>query len=246
VPPSTQVVPISLEEGLADEMGLKLGDGIDWDIQGVTIHSRVASLRAVEWRRLEPNFFVVFPEGVLDSAPKFHVAAVRAPTGAASAELQRAVVRDFPNVTAIDLALVLATVEGVLGKVSFVIEFMAFFTVATGLLVLACAVINGRYQRRLETVLLRTLGATRSQVARIQLVEYAVLGGLAATVGSLLSLVASGLLARLVFKIPAAAPPMALVISVAGVSGLTLLVGRVADRGLLGQPPLEVLRAENS
>jgi putative ABC transport system permease protein len=171
---------------------------------------------------------------------------VRAPTPAASAALQRAVVRDFPNVTAIDLALVLATVDGVLGKVGFVIEFMAFFTVATGLLVLACAVINGRYQRRLETVLLRTLGATRSQVARIQLVEYAVLGGLAASVGALLSLAASSLLARFVFQIRPAAPPLALVLSIAGVSGLTLLVGRIADRGLLEQPPLEVLRAENS
>ena len=246
VAPGTRIVPISMEQGLAEEMRLKLGDEIDWDVQGVTVRSQVASLRAVEWRRLEPNFFVVFPEGVLDGAPKFHVAAVRAPTAAASAGLQRAIVRDFPNVTAIDLALVLATVDGVLGKVSFVIEFMAFFTVATGLLVLACAVINGRYQRRLETVLLRTLGATRSQVARIQLVEYAVLGGLAASVGALLSLVASGLLARLVFRITPAAPPLAIILSVAGVSGLTLIVGRLADRGLLEQPPLEVLRAENS
>jgi putative ABC transport system permease protein len=246
VAPSTQIVPISVEQGLAEEMRLKLGDEIDWDVQGVTIRSRVASLRAVEWRRLEPNFFVVFPEGVLENAPKFYVAAARAQTGAASAALQRAVVRDFPNVTAIDLALVLATVDGVLGKVSFVIEFMALFTLATGLLVLACAVINGRYQRRLETVLLRTLGATRSQVARIQLVEYAVLGGLAASVGALLALAASGLLAHFVFQIPPAAPPLVLVLSVAVVSGLTLLVGRLADRGLLEQPPLEVLRAENS
>jgi len=246
VAPSTQIVPVSVEQGLADEMRLKLGDEIDWDVQGVTIRSRVASLRAVEWRRLEPNFFVVFPEGVLENAPKFYVAAARAQTGAASAALQRAVVRDFPNVTAIDLALVLATVDGVLAKVSFVIEFMALFTLATGLLVLACAVINGRYQRRLETVLLRTLGATRSQVARIQLVEYAVLGGLAASVGALLALVASGLLAHFVFQTSPAAPPLALVLSVAVVSGLTLLVGRLADRGLLEQPPLEVLRAENS
>jgi putative ABC transport system permease protein len=84
------------------------------------------------------------------------------------------------------------------------------------------------------------------QLARIQLVEYAVLGGLAASVGALLSLVASGLLASLVFRIPPAAPPLALVLSIVGVSGLTLLVGRFADRGLMDQPPLEVLRAENS
>jgi putative ABC transport system permease protein len=246
VPASTQIVPISVEQGLADDMRLKLGDEIDWDVQGVTIRSQVASLRTVQWRRLEPNFFVVFPEGVLDGAPKFFVAAVRAETGAASAALQRAVVLNFPNVTAIDLSLVLATVDGVIGKVTFVIEFMALFTLATGLLVLTCAVINGRYQRRLETVLLRTIGATRSQLAQIQFVEYAVLGGLAASVGSLLALVASSLLAHFVFQIPPAAPPLAFFVSIAGVAGLTLLIGRLADRGLLDQPPLEVLRAENS
>jgi putative ABC transport system permease protein len=243
--PATEIVPISVEQGLADEMHLKLGDAIDWDVQGVILRSKVASLRAVEWRRLEPNFFVVFPEGVLDGAPKFYVAAVRAPTTAVSAELQRAAVHDFPNVTAIDLALVLSTVDGILVKVTFVIEFMALFTVATGLLVLACAVINGRYQRRLETVLLRTLGASRSQLARIQAVEYSVLGGLAAVVGTTLALAASSLLAWLVFHMPPAAPPVALAVTIGGVSALTLLIGRWADRGLLDQPPLEVLRSDS-
>jgi putative ABC transport system permease protein len=113
VPPGEAVVPISMEEGLVKEMGLKLGDEIDWDVQGVPIRSKVASIRAVEWRRLEPNFFVVFPEGVLEPAPKFHVAAVRAENSEHSARVQRAVIAAFPNVTAIDLALVMETVDGI-------------------------------------------------------------------------------------------------------------------------------------
>ena len=182
--PGMAVAPISVEKGLADDLQLKLGDEVDWDVQGLVIRTRVASLRAVEWRRLEPNFFVVFPEGVLEAAPKFYVAAVRAAGPTGSANLQRAVVKAFPNVTAIDLALVLATLDGIFSKVTFVIDFMALFTVVTGMIVLVGAVFNGRHQRRRETVLLRTLGATRRQLARIQLVEYAVLGALAALVGS--------------------------------------------------------------
>ena len=88
VVPGEAVVPISLEEGLFKDMGLKLGDEIEWDVQGVPIRSKVTSVRAVEWRRLEPNFFVVFPLGVLEPAPKFHVAAVRATDTAHSARVQ--------------------------------------------------------------------------------------------------------------------------------------------------------------
>jgi len=133
------VVPVSVEQGLARELGLQLGDELDWDVQGVTIKTRVGSLREVEWRRLEPNFFVVFPLGTLEAAPKFYVAAARAATPAESARAQQAVVREFPNVSAIDLALVLETLDGIFSKVSFVVQFMALFTVATGVIVLAGA-----------------------------------------------------------------------------------------------------------
>ncbi|MBM3855712.1 MAG: FtsX-like permease family protein, partial [Verrucomicrobia bacterium] len=132
VPAGEAIVPVSVEEGLCREMGLQLGDEIEWDVQGVPMRTKVGSIRAVEWRRLEPNFFVVFPEGVLEPAPKFHVAAVRATDSAHSARVQRAVVAACPNVTAIDLALVMQTVDAIFSKVAFVIEFMAGFTVLTG------------------------------------------------------------------------------------------------------------------
>ena len=240
----TDVVPISIEEGLLKEMNLKLGDTIDWDVQGVPLHSRIESVRAVEWRRLEPNFFVVFPEGVLEPAPKFHVVALRAENAEQSAELQRAVVNEFPNVTAIDLALVMQTLDSIFSKVAFVIQFMAMFTVVTGIVVLCGAVLTGRYQRIRETVLLRTVGATRRQLARIMLVEYAVLGALAAITGSALAIVANALLARFVFQTTAVMSVFDLAVAIVAVVAVTLIAGVAANRGVTSHPPLEVLRQE--
>jgi putative ABC transport system permease protein len=238
------VVPISVEEGLARDMALKLGDEIEWDVQGVPIRSKVTSVRAVEWRRLEPNFFVVFPEGVLEPAPKFHVAAVRAENSEHSARVQRAIVAGFPNVTAIDLALVMETVDGIFTKIAFVIEFMAAFTVLTGIIVLVGAVMTGRFQRIREIVLLRTLGATRRQLLQIQLVEYAILGLLAAIVGCLLSVIGNALLAKFVFRITPSVPVLLLIVGALAVCVVTVITGMLTGRGLANHPPLEVLRQE--
>jgi putative ABC transport system permease protein len=244
VAPGEAVVPISVEEGLFKEMGLKLDDEIEWDVQGVPIRSKVTSVRAVEWRRLEPNFFVVFPEGVLEPAPKFHVAAVRAENSDHSARVQRSVVAAFPNVTAIDLALIMQTVDGIFTKVAFVIEFMAAFTMLTGIIVLAGAVMTGRFQRIRETVLLRTLGATRRQLWHIQLVEYAILGVLAAIVGCALSVAGNALLAKFVFRITPSVPVLLLMIGGCAVCVVTIITGLLSGRGVTDHPPLEVLRQE--
>jgi putative ABC transport system permease protein len=244
--PGERVVPISIEESLARDMQVGLGDEIDWDVQGVPMRTRLSSLRSVQWRRLEPNFFVVFPKGVLEAAPKFRMASARAATPAQSAELQRAVAAAFPNVTAIDLALVLETVDGILGKIAFAVNFMAQFTVATGLVVLAGATVNARLQRRREALLLRVLGAPGSRIAAIQAVEHAVLGALAAAVGAALAYVAAAILARAVFGVEPIAPPIALPAAIAAVSALTLATGWAFDRGLARLPPLEALRSDEA
>jgi putative ABC transport system permease protein len=242
--PAAGPVPISVEEGLARDMNLHLGDEVDWDVQGLAVRTRVGSVRAVEWRRLEPNFFVVFPVGVLEGAPKTYLAAVHAGTPAASARVQEAVVDAFPNVTAIDLALVVETLDGIFSKVAFAIQFMALFTVATGLVVLAGAVLMGRHQRLKETVLLRTLGATRRQLALIQLVEYAALGVQAAVVGAVLALAGNALLARYVFHVAAVAPAGQIAAAIATVALLAVATGFAAGRGVSDHPPLEILRQE--
>jgi putative ABC transport system permease protein len=237
-------IPISMEEGLFRDMRLKLGDEITWDVQGVLLRTRVTSVRTVEWRRLEPNFFVVFPLGVLEQAPATYLAAVRAGTPADSARLQRAVAAAFPGISAIDLSSIERTLDGIFSRIAVAIEAMSLFTAATGLAVLASAVVAGRRQRSRETALLRTLGATGCQLARIELAENAVLGALAGTVGCLLSLFANELLARCLFKTPAASPPLALLTGVAVVTGATLATGWVAGLGSTRQSPLEALRAD--
>ena len=244
VAPGVAVVPISVEEGLLRDLQIGLGDEIEWDVQGVPLRTKVTSVRAVEWRRLESNFFVVFPEGAIEAAPKTFVAALRTAMPEDSARIQREMVAAFPNVSAIDLALILQALDGIFSKVAFVIQFMALFTVLTGVIVLVGAVLNGRYQRVRETVLLRTLGATRRQLVQIQLVEYAILGVLAAVVGGALSIGGNALVAHFVFKMTPATPPLLILGAVATAAAVTVVTGLLTSRGVTDHPPLEILRQE--
>lgn len=240
-----EVVPVSVEENLAKDLQVKVGDEIVFDVQGVPVRSRVDSLRQVDWRRMQPNFFLVFPEGALDAAPKFHIMALRAADAAQSARVQQAVVRDHPNVSAIDLSLIIQTIDGVYSKASFVVQFLALFTVVTGGIVLAGAVLIGRSQRVRESVLLRTLGATKAQVNRIMLAEYLALGTLGAAVGAVLAVGANWALAYFMFQVKWGAPsPLVLVAGWAVVSLMTVTTGLLSNRGICDHPPLAVLREE--
>ncbi len=237
-------IPISLERGIAEELGVGVGDALVFDIQGVPLATRVASLRTVEWGRVQPNFFAVFPAGVLEDAPQFHVLVTRTESATESARLQRLVVGRFPNVSAIDLALVLTTIDAILDKVAFVIRFMAMFSFFTGLTVLIGAVATSRYQRMKEAVLLRTLGASRQQILKIMVVEYLFLGGFAAATGLLLALAASWALAFFVFE-TAFVPGLAFAFAaLLGVVALTILIGVLNSRAVMDRPPLQILRAE--
>jgi putative ABC transport system permease protein len=240
----TETIPVSLEEGIAKELGVGLNDEIVFDVQGVPVKTRVASLRSVEWRRIQPNFFVVFPRGSLDDAPAMHVLVTRVASSDESAHMQREVVKAFPNVSIIDLMLVLRTVDSILGKISFVVRFMAMFTVLTGLLVLVGALVTGRYQRVRESVLLRTLGASRQQILKILVVEYFALGFLSALTGILLAVLAAWVLAALVFKVAFALAWIPLAIALLGVPAITVITGLLISRGILNHPPLAILRSE--
>ena len=240
----TSLVPVSVEQGIARDLHVGLGDELVFNVQGVPIATRVASLREVEWRRIQPNFFVVFPDGVLEDAPAMHVLVMHVASSRQSAQLQREVVKAFPNVSAIDLTLVLQTVDAILGKISFVIRFLAMFTVATGLMVLVTALWTGRYQRVQQSVLLRTLGASRGQILAILLVEYFALGALAALTGILLAVPAVWTLSRNVFHVSFALSPGALLCAFLIVPAITIVTGFLMSRGVLNQPPLALLRED--
>jgi putative ABC transport system permease protein len=245
VAPGTDTVPISVEQGLAASLGVKLGDEIEFDVQGVPVKTKAASLREVDWKRLEPNFFIVFPEGVLEAAPKFFVVAVHTVSTADSARLQRSTVAAYPNVSAIDLTLVFDTLDGIFGKLELVVRALALIKGGTGILVLAGSMLAGKYQRIRESVLLRTLGCTRRQLALIQGSEYAILGILAAILGCGLAAIANALISTYMFKIPAAWPWTTFVVAVGVVGTLTLFAGWYSNRDVVNHPPLAVLRQES-
>jgi putative ABC transport system permease protein len=240
----TEPIPVSVEQGLAKEMQLSPGDLLEFDVQGVPLKAQVTSLREVERRRMEPNFFFLFPEGILEGAPSFYIAATRADNAADSARIQQAVVSALPSVSAIDLGLVLETLDQIFSRVQLVVQLMALFTVFTGVIVLAGAVLGGRFQRLRETVLLRTLGASRRQLVWIQLVEYGILGLLGAAVGCGLAVIANAALARWVFQTAPVFEPLTLGLATLAVTAITLFTGWLANRSIMDHPPLEILREE--
>ena len=233
---------ISVEQDLARELGVTVGDTITWDVQGVPVQSRITSLRHVTWARFEPNFFVVFQPGVLDSAPQSFVVLTRVPDETARAELQRDLVLAYPNIAALDLTLVERTLDQVLGSVTLAIKFMALFSIASGLLVLTGAIATSRFQRLKESVLLKTLGATRRQIAQITVTEYAALGALAGLAGVALAAVAGWALMRFFFDAPFRLPGLPLSVLALGAASITTLVGLANSWQLFGRPPLAVLR----
>jgi putative ABC transport system permease protein len=213
-----------------------------WDVQGLRVPARVVHVRELQWARFEPNFFVVFPEGPLDKAPQTFVTLATIDDSAARARFERHLVEAFPNVTALDLSQVQQAVEGIVSRVAVVIRFMALFSLATGAVVLAGAVATSRYQRLREAVLLRTLGATRVQVLRIALVEYASMGLLGALTALALAIPAGWALARFAFESPFFLPLPALLGLSGGLLILTVAVGLVQSLELLRRPPLLVLQ----
>lgn len=242
--PKSGPIPISLSDNVARDAQVIIGDTLMFNVQGVLMETTVASIRTVDWGRMQLNFSVVFPEGILENAPQFHVITTNAPDEKASAQLQRELVTKFPNVSVIDLRQVLTVVQGILDKISWVINFMAFFSILTGIIVLIGSVRTSKYQRIKESVLLRTLGAKSSQILKITALEYLYLGLLGSGIGIFLSLISSQLLAWLVFDSPFIPSWVPFVILLPGITLLVLLIGLSNSRSVLNSPPLEVLRKE--
>ena len=242
--PGKGPVPVSLEKGIAKSNDIRIGDTLSFNVQGSVVTTKVASLRDVDWGRIQTNFLVLFPAGVLESAPKFHVLLTRTPSVESSAAFQRKVVTQYPNVSVVELGLVLEVVDKLLDKVGFVIRFMALFCMLTGWFVLVSSVLISKYQRMRESVLLRTMGASRRQIFSITALEYAFLGSLAALAGILLSVAAGWALARFVFEAPFRPQWPTLAVVFLAVSAVTLLIGLANSRFIVDKAPLEVLRDE--
>lgn len=237
---------LSLEEDVAESLRVGLGDTITWNVSGVEISSVVTSLRRVDWDRLEPNFFAVFEPGSLDAAPQTSILLARIDSDEARVDVQRSLVRAFPNVSALDMSRVQEAIESVLGTVRRALAFLGAFAAVAGAVVLVGAMATSRFQRVREGALLRTLGARRRQVLTVLLTEYLALGTLATFSGLLLAVAAAAVLLPTVFEMSYRPGFGTLGLVWAVVSVLTVVVGLTGSRGLLRRPPLPVLReAEN-
>lgn len=235
-------IHISFDQGYAERSGIKLGDRLTFNVQGRLINTIVGSFRDISFRQLSTNFLVLFPDNVLDNAPQFHVILTKTKDDAQAARLQREIVRDYPNISMVNLAMVVDTLENLLGKISFVIQFMAMFSIMTGILVLISSLIISKYQRLRDSILLRTLGASSRTVSLINTFEYFFLGSLASLSGILLSLLATALLSFYVFELPFRwAWEEALWVYLA-ITAVTVVLGWLNGRNIVGRPPMEILR----
>lgn len=239
-----EIVPISISEQIRDELKIEVGDTLEFNVQGIPVTTVVASIRDVDFQRPEPNFFVVFPSGVLEEAPQFYATTVQTGNEDETFALQQAVVSEFPNISILDISVVINTVREFLDRIAVAIRFMALFSIITGLIVLASSISISRRQRTHESVLLRTLGATKKQVGAIQTIEYLLLGTLATLTGLLLALGAGWLLATFYFDLPFVPEMGTLILFSLLIIVAALLIGWSGSHHIFKKSPNEILRLE--
>jgi len=237
-------IPVSIESDVASELHVEIGDELIFDVQGIPVTTEISSVREVNWQRMQTNFFFVFPKGSLESAPATHVVMTRTESEEESAGIQSTIVQSHPNISSLDISVVLGVFEAIFSRVAFVARFMGLFSVLTGLIVLSGAVLISRFQRIEESVLLKTLGASRKTVLRIMSVEYLVLGVVGSITGTILALGAGWSISRWVFEASLVIEPLPIGLVAVSVVALTILIGRLNSRGVYDKSALEVLRSE--
>lgn len=234
---------VSIEDEAARAMGLKIGQTLEFDIQGTPLIAEVASTRKVEWGNFSTNFYMILSPGALDGAPLTYVATARVQP-ADEVPLQQAVVTEFPNVTAIHIGEVLESFARILDRLTLAIRAVALFCVLTGGFVMGAALAATRYRRLYESAVLKALGATRGLLIGSCAAEYALLGLVGGLIGAGLASGLSWALLRFIFELPWSLRPHVLLSGLGLTMALTLIVGFLSTYRMLGQRPLAVLRQE--
>lgn len=231
---------ISVEQGLADTLGIRLGDRLVFEIGGGVAEVKVTSLREVEWDSFHVNFFVLAPPGVFDGYPVQYISSFHVPPD--RQRILNELVRAFPNITVIDVAAIMDQVRLIMDRVATALEFVFQFTLVSGLLVMYAVIYATLDERIRETVLLRTLGAARGQLLRGLATEFTTLGLLAGLVGASTASLLGWLLSTRVFHLDYAPNPglwlIGLLVGGVGVG----IAGVLGTRFILNSPPLRVLR----
>jgi putative ABC transport system permease protein len=230
---------VSVEEGLAQSLGLKLGDTMRFDIAGLSAEGRITSLRQVDWGSMRVNFFVIFTQAQMADVPATFISAFRAP---ATAGFDNALSRAFPNITNVDVSASVAQVQAVLDQVIRAVEFLFGFTLAAGVVVLFAAISATREARAREFAVMRAMGAGRVLLARVQRAELLGVGALAGVLAALAAIAVGWGLATYVFEFRWSASPWVPLAGGAAGAVLAGLAGWWSLRDLLRRPVVETLR----
>jgi putative ABC transport system permease protein len=231
---------ISLEEGIAQTLGVKLGDRLTFDAGGIRVTAPVTSLRKVDWDSFRVNFFALFAPGALDTLPATYIAAFRAPEG--NTTWLGGLVQRYPNILSIDVAEILRQIQGIIDRVARAVEFVFLFTLAGGLLVLQAAIASTQDERRFDAAIVRTLGASQRQLQAAQATEFLLLGSLAGLLGAAGATAIGWALAEHVFNIRFTSNAWVWVYGIVGGAGAVTLAGWLGTRATVNEPPLSVLR----
>jgi len=231
---------VSVEEGLARTLHLKLGDTLRFDIAGQISEARITSVRRLDWGSMRANFFVMYPKAEMPELPSTYIAAFHAP---ATAGFDNALSRDFPNITNVDVSQSIGQLQRVLDQVIRAVEFLFGFTLAAGLVVLFAAVAATREVRSREFAVMRALGASSRLLAQVQRAELLGVGALAGFLASVVAVAVGWALAKFVFEFTWAPSPWVPAAGVATGAVLALAAGWWSLRGVLRRPVVETLRA---
>jgi putative ABC transport system permease protein len=237
---------VTVEQGLSERARLRVGDVMRFDVLGRVVHARVAGIRTVDWADARNGgFMFVFRPGVLDRAPHTYIGTLTAPPDPpARALFQRDLVTRFPNVSAVDVREVLASIQGIVDNVTFAISIVGAVALGSGALILIGAVAMTKFQRIYEAAILRTLGASTRVLASMLALEYTTLGLIAGAIGAAGAAVLSWAACKYLFEIEWTPAPALLAIGAAATMALVGVIGVVASADVLRKKPLATLRAE--
>jgi putative ABC transport system permease protein len=230
---------VSVEDGIAKTLGLQLGDSLRFDIGGLPVEAKITSLRKVDWGSMRANFFVMFTVEALPGVPSTYMGAYRAP---AQPGFDNALVRQFPNITNVDMTATLNQVQSVLDKVVRAVEFLFGFTLAAGVVVLFAAVTATREERAREFAIMRAVGASSALLRQVQRAELVGVGLLAGFLASLVAAAVGWALARYVFDFAWTASPLVPLAGAAAGAVLALAAGWWGLREVLNRPVVQTLR----
>ncbi|HUL42667.1 MAG TPA: ABC transporter permease [Burkholderiales bacterium] len=230
----------SVEKGLAETLGIRLGDRLTYDIAGNVLSGRVASLRKVDWDSFRVNFFVIAPPGVLENYPVSYISSFYLPGD--RYQVINDLVKAFPNFLVIDVAEIMSQVQKIMDKVVLAVEFVFMFSLVAGLTVLYAGVVAAQDERMLEAAVLRTLGGSTAQIMRAQLSEFAAIGALAGLLAAAGASALGYVLASRVLNVAYVFNPWLWIMGLAGGAAGVTIACLPQLRGILIHPPLQTLR----